>query len=196
MKILSSLPFALRSYLRTSLTLLAALVLATASNTSAGQQLVTTAYPGISITTGNPTGTQLSALAFPLAVTTAGVLEVEFTTSPGHCSNMFIRFELDGNTATPAYTSPAPMSANQSTGFINLGPVTPGVHSVAIRAEGVVGGCNNGTLVGWGGSAQVRTSQALISSQSVPTMGWFSVALLAAALGFAAVTALRRRLSV
>jgi hypothetical protein len=188
---------ALQHRLRRLLTLLTAFVAVVASGAIAAQTLQTSTYPGIAITTGNASGVQLSALSFPITVTTNGVIDVEFTTSPGHCSSMFIRFELDGNSVTPAYTSPTPLSANQSTGFISLGPVTPGTHTVAIRAEGVVGGCNAGTLVGWGGSAQVRTSQAAAATttQVVPTMGFLGFALLSAALALAALL-VRRRQSV
>ncbi|MBL8309257.1 MAG: hypothetical protein JNL19_02435 [Burkholderiales bacterium] len=159
----------------------------------AAQQINTTTYSGISITTGNATGIQLSATSYPIAVTTTGTLDVEFTTSAGHCSSMYVRFELDGNSASPAYTSPAPLAANQSTGFISLGPVTPGSHTVAIRTEGVVGGCNNGTLVGWGGTARVRTSQAAAAPAVIPTLDARGLGALGAVIGLAALLALRRR---
>ena len=172
-----------------------ALMLAVGTVSAQAQQIVTTTYPGISITTGNPTGTQLSAVAYPITVNTTGTLEVEFTTSAGHCSSMFVRFELDGNTATPVYTSPTVLAANQSTGFIPLGPVSPGTHTVSIRAEGTVNGCNAGTLVGWGGTARVRTSQAIAaeSPNVVPTLDTRSIGLLGGLIGIAALIGLRRR---
>ncbi len=172
-----------------------ALMLAVGTVSAQAQQILTTTYPGISITTGNPTGTQLSAVAYPITVNTTGTLDVEFTTSPGHCSSMFIRFELDGNTATPVYTSPAVLAANQSTGFITLGPVSAGTHTVALRAEGTVNGCNAGTLVGWAGTARVRTSQAIAAEAPsvVPTLDTRSIGLLGGLIGIAALFGLRRR---
>lgn len=170
-------------------------ILALGTSPTHAQQVVTTTYPGISITTANPTGTQLSAIAYPITVSTTGTLDVEFVTSAGHCSNMFIRFELDGNSASPAYTSPTVLAPNQSTGFIALGPVSPGSHTVAIRAEGTVNGCNSGTLVGWGGTARVRTSQAaaVAGPSVVPTLDARGLGLLGGLIGIVALLGLGRR---
>ena len=192
-----SLSSSLTAFTRRAAVRMVGLLIAIGTVSAQAQQSVTTTYPGISITTGNTTGVQLSAVAYPITVNTTGALDVEFTTSAGHCSSMFIRFELDGNTTSPIYTSPTVLAANQSTGFIALGPVSPGAHTVSIRAEGTVNGCNFGTLVGWAGTARVRTSQAIAAEvpNVVPTLDMGSLGLLGGLIAIAALFSLRRRWS-
>ncbi|MDP2903564.1 MAG: hypothetical protein Q8N96_10730, partial [Methylovulum sp.] len=48
-----------------------------------------------------------------------------------------------------------PSARPLDTGPINLGPVSPGLHTVALEAEGEEGGCNAGDLNSWGGTVQV-----------------------------------------
>jgi hypothetical protein len=42
--------------------------------------------------------------------------------------------------------------------LVDFGPVAAGEHQLSIQAEGVLGGCNDGDLLRWGGSLRVITS--------------------------------------
>ncbi len=100
-------------------------------------------------------------------VTTSSVLEAQFTNvafcaKPGItcCSPVVYSVSVDGGplislgTITGSGTGP----------LVDLGPVSSGSHTLQLTAQGVVGGCNFGTLVGWGGSLVVTTN-----SQTPPT---------------------------
>ena len=131
----------------------------------------TTLYGPFSLT--STSGTQLSNVIYTINVSTTGPLSVEYTASAGHCSDVRMHFLVDGvERALSGFLTPG-----QSTGFVNVGPVTPGAHVVGLQAEGRVGGCNTGALVGWGGTAQV-TVAALAAASAVPAPGWIATALL------------------
>jgi len=104
---------------------------------------------------------QFCELAYSVPVGTADLLEVQYTVPSEHCSSVRVHCFLDG---ARVYTSPflgwvdGPVLGGLTTGFINLGPVAPGGHLVEIRAEGQVGGCNNGWLGSWGGELRLRTN--------------------------------------
>lgn len=119
----------------------------------AGAQTTTTTYGPFSVT--STSGTQLSNVVYSINVVTDGLLRVEYTAAATHCSDVRMHFEVDGvERAVSAFLVPG-----VSSGFFDVGPVTPGAHVIALRAEGRVGGCNSGQLVGWGGTAQVTTQQ-------------------------------------
>lgn len=83
-----------------------------------------------------------------VTVWTEGALTVDFTASPGHCSPMIAHVFLDG---VAKHVSDE-LAAGASTGRLDLGPVAPGAHVVAVQAEGVLGGCNDGGVSSWSGS--------------------------------------------
>jgi hypothetical protein len=91
-----------------------------------------------------------------ITVWTDGALVVEFTASQGHCSSAIAHILLDGQ---PRFASVA-LAAAEGTGPQDLGPVSPGEHSVAIQVEGVLGGCNTGGVANWGGVVDVTVSAA------------------------------------
>jgi len=136
----------------------------------------TTNYP-IAITCTS--SGQLCTPIFSVTVSTAGVLQAAYTASPGHCSNLRVHFLVDGiDIAQTPFLSPG-----QSSAIFNLGPVTPGSHTVGFQAEGTVSGCNTGTLAAWGGTGQVTVSQA---SAAIPAPGIIAtaIAFLLGALAF------------
>jgi hypothetical protein len=135
--------------------------------------LITVDYGPFGVITGNASGVQLSGNAYFIDVTTSGVLETEYTASPGHCSNLFMHFFVDGNDIAHS----AILHPGESTGFVDLGPVSAGSHSLELRAEGVVSGCNHGTLESWAGTARVTTSTVPEPSSSV-SLGLAAAALL------------------
>ncbi|HKU85603.1 MAG TPA: hypothetical protein VJV77_04620 [Casimicrobiaceae bacterium] len=129
---------------------------------------------------------QLCSPAFSVPVTTSGVLQVSYTASPGHCSDVSVHFLVDGiERGVTAFLAPGITSP-----VFDLGPVTAGTHTLALQAEGTVGGCNTGSVGNWGGSANVTVSGSSIVPASIPGPGMLATAGLLV-LG---VLALRRRL--
>jgi uncharacterized caspase-like protein len=108
-----------------------------------------------------PTGTQISdQLDFSASIYTIDLLQLRFATAAG-CSDVQLHVFLDG---AEIYTSEflGPITGNTSVGWLDLGPVSPGDHTLILRPEGRVtglpGDCNSGTLGGWAGTLQVRTN--------------------------------------
>jgi hypothetical protein len=135
--------------------------------------LITTDYGPFGVNSGNASGVQLSVNAYSIDVLTTGVLEAEYTASPGHCSNLFVHFYVDGNDIAHS----AILHPGESTGFVDLGPVSAGDHLLELRAEGVISGCNHGTLESWAGTAKVTTSTVPEPSTGV-SLGFAAAALL------------------
>ena len=140
--------------IRWSLLMLTVLVTLTTTPSASAQQQVTTTYGPFVLT--STSGTQLSNVVYTVNVNTLGVLQVEYTTLATHCSDVQMHFLVDGvERALSAF-----IPASTSTGFFNVGPVTPGAHTVTLQAEGRVGGCNTGQLTGWGGTTSITVSAA------------------------------------
>lgn len=88
-------------------------------------------------------------------VTTNGLLQVEYIASSQHCSDVQVQVFVDfgPNKVTTPF-----LSANQSSGVLDLGAVSPGHHNLYVKATGRVGGCNTGYLGSWGGTLNVTTN--------------------------------------
>ena len=115
---------------------------------------------------------QLCTPIFTTPVVTGGVLQVSYTASAGHCSNVAAHFLVDGvERAVTPFLVPGQTSAT-----FTLSPVSPGSHTLGVQGEGTVGGCNTGTLGGWGGSVQIATS-AVASAAPIPAPGLLVTAL-------------------
>src|SRR5262249_12732593 len=113
------------------------------------ERLVDTTYP-ISITCTS-TG-QVCAPAFTTNVSSDGIMQITFTASPAHCSDITVDIGVDGS----IFTSD-PLAPGQST-FNAWSPVAPGAHTITVQATGIPGGCNAGTLSTWAGTLVVTTS--------------------------------------
>ena len=106
---------------------------------------------------------QLCEPAFSAMVETQSELKVKYTVSPGHCSSIRVHVFLDGDLQTTSdflgWTGAPPPFDTLAlmTDVIDLGPVSPGMHEVALQGEGQVGGCNSGQLGGWGGTLTTFT---------------------------------------
>ncbi len=129
-------------------------------------------------------GTQLCTPPFNIPVTTDGVLNVSYTAAPTHCGPIFVHFLVDG--VERAATSV--LSPGQTSALFALGPVSAGSHVLGVQGEGVVGGCNVGSMSGWGGTVQITVSGS--SSAAVPAPG---IAITALALMLAAFVWFRYR---
>lgn len=86
--------------------------------------------------------------------TTGQLLQLDFTASPRHCSDISVSFAVDG---VVQYTSPF-LAPGGATGVIDLGPVSSGMHTVAVQATGRTGGCNRGALSAWTGTLDIVAS--------------------------------------
>ncbi len=107
---------------------------------------------------------QLCSPPFSASATTTGPLQLAYTASPGHCSDVRVHFLVDGvERAVSAFLTPG-----QSSGVFDVGPVTPGTHAIALQGEGRLGGCNVGTLANWGGTAQATVGQAVSAAVPAP----------------------------
>ena len=97
---------------------------------------------------------QVSSSVFEMQAQTNGPIEARYVASRGHCSSLKVHFEVDG--APRAMSGVLP--AGGDSGYVYLGRFAPGAHKVALRAEGVAGGCNLGRLQGWSGDAFLRVT--------------------------------------
>jgi len=157
---------------------LALTICAVASGTAGAQ--TTTSYPVTATCSG---GGQLCNNVATVPVTTSGLLQAQFvSSSPVACSSIAIHFLVDGSpAAVTGFVAPG-----ASSGFFNLGPVSPGAHTVGLQAEGEVGGCNVGVLGSWAGTVQI-TVDGVAASQAIPTLSAMGLVLLSALLGILAI---------
>jgi hypothetical protein len=122
---------------------------------------------------------------FTTPVSTGGLLQVSYTASAAHCSNIAVHFLVDGvELAVTPFLTPGQTSAT-----FTLSPVSAGTHTLGVQGEGQVGGCNTGTTASWGGSVQI-TVNAATSAAPIPAPG---IAATALALLLAAYAFFRRR---
>jgi hypothetical protein len=97
---------------------------------------------------------------YAISVYTVSALGMEFrSTDPNACSDIFLHILLDGE---EIYTTDAvgPVSGNDTTYWVDLSfAAYEGEHTLTLSPEGILGGCNTGTLGGWGGTLTVQTDQ-------------------------------------
>ena len=155
---------------------------------AANAVVTTTTYGPFAV---NCTGAvQLCNNTFSQTVTTAGTLQVQYNASAGHCSNVAAHVLVDGvQRAVTGFLTPG-----QASGFLNVGPVSAGTHTVALQGEGTVGGCNAGFLANWGGTMDVMVDTlAATSTAAIPALDPAMLALLSFLLAAAVLVVLRRR---
>jgi hypothetical protein len=97
-------------------------------------------------------------------VTTSSQLKLEFQSAFDGCASFGVGFYVDG---TLVFSSPA-LGLLESTGTFDAGPATPGSHALEVRATGVAGGCDDGTLHSWGGRFTVSTNDDSTSPTPPP----------------------------
>lgn len=129
--------------------------------TATAEPILVTNHYDISLCCGND-GTQRSAvLDFTIPVETVGVLRVEFSAATDllACSDIVLHILWDD---VEIYSTDriGPVSGHYTTGSVDLGPfISRGEHTLTLSPEGVLGGCNSGTLGGWAGKLIVHTSE-------------------------------------
>ena len=94
---------------------------------------------------------------FRQTVTTNSLLVLEFESAWNSCANFSVSFYVDGGLV---YSSPV-LAPFERTGPVDAGPVASGSHQLEVRATGVTGGCDDGTLHSWGGRFLVTTGDAV-----------------------------------
>jgi hypothetical protein len=131
---------------------------------------------------------QLCSPTFDVAITTNGLLQVSYTASPGHCSDVRVHFLVDDvELGATGFLAPG-----ASSGILSLSPVSPGTHILSLQGEGQVGGCNVGSVANWGGTVQITVDQVVAQVVPVPAPapGFLPVAL---TIVLAALLLFRRR---
>jgi len=98
---------------------------------------------------------------------TDGVLKVEFESANGQCSNVIAHLLVDG---VERFVSGA-LPPGEGTGMQDLGPVAVGGHAVGVQAEGVVGGCNAGSLASWGGTLMLTVTGITATDGAIAAPG-------------------------
>src|SRR5262249_37635616 len=84
-----------------------------------------------------------------------------------HCSDMVAHLLVDG---VEQFASGV-LAPGQGTGVHDFGPVAAGVHQVGVQAEGVLGGCNPGSLAIWSGTLSVTVSGVTEADAAVAAPG-------------------------
>jgi hypothetical protein len=84
---------------------------------------------------------------------------IEFTANRDHCADMRLHLYIDGNEWASNVVGPGQADGGY---FI---PVSPGVHNIAIMAEGIPGGCNTGFVSGWGGVLRIETNEDALNGR-------------------------------
>ena len=90
-----------------------------------------------------------------LSVTTStGTFLVTFTAdgNPPSCAPGLAKIYIDGR----QWASPARVDPGQSTAHDAIAAI-PGTHQVEVQMDGVLGGCNTGSMSGWSGNLHVDT---------------------------------------
>ena len=108
---------------------------------------------------------ELCEPTFSVPIDTESILQLKYIV-PNHCSPISLHIYVDdalvrdtGILGWPGATGEF-SSLPLDTGFIDLGPVSPGRHTLSLKAEGHLGGCNTaGYLMAWEGTLVVRTSK-------------------------------------
>jgi hypothetical protein len=127
-------------------------------------QLVTTTFGPFQVDCSS--SGQLCNNVFSQSVGTISNLRVQYVALSTHCSNVAAHILVDGvERAVTAFLTPG-----QASGFFNVGPVTAGSHVVTLQGEGVVSGCNTGTLQNWGGTMDVTTDAVVAAAAPVPAV--------------------------
>jgi len=85
-------------------------------------------------------------------ITRGGPLSVSYVAAGTHCSNVYVDVYLDGVLKqTTGILRPL-----ENSGWLDLGNVNNGAHTIGLMARGVTGGCNVGALSSWGGTLSMK----------------------------------------
>lgn len=142
--------------------IIAVIGLAGMSAAANSQEMVETVIPDFVVNCTNTD--QLCDPAFVVSAVTGSELQVQYSVRNTHCSALRVHVFVDGvwmetSDLLAWHGAPAPFSdLPLDTGILDLGPVSPGSHQIAIVAEGEESGCNNGRPISWGGSVRRFTT--------------------------------------
>jgi hypothetical protein len=158
--------------MRAKLVLIVFVALGLFSGASAAQTLTVP----ISVICASPTG-ELCSPPANIPISTTGTLLASYAAPISHCGPIIVHFLVDGVERGVSGV----LNAGDSSGTFNLGPVSAGSHVLGIQGEGVIGGCNTGIELGFGGTVTIT-----LGAQAVPAPGILmtGIMLLIAAFGF------------
>lgn len=98
-------------------------------------------------------------------VTTDGTLRAEVAADAGNCVAVTVVLSVDGAVGFRS----EPVAPSASTGAVDLGPVSPGTHTLSVEAEVPIGiGCDTR---GWAGTLTITTSGVADSDVAVVAPG-------------------------
>ncbi len=120
----------------------------------AGLASAVTTYTDYPVTVTCSSTGQLCSPAYQQTVTTSSRLDLQFTSASTGCANFSVTFFVDG----AAVFTFGVLTPGATTGMFVAGPVASGPHVLAVQATGTIGGCDTGTLTGWGGRFLVATN--------------------------------------
>lgn len=83
----------------------------------------------------------------------ASSMTLAFVANSGHCSDIRVHLSVDG----AVVFSSAPLGPGVTTGPVEIPLLSAGSHLIGVQAEGVVSGCNTGTLYSWAGTLELAT---------------------------------------
>jgi hypothetical protein len=105
---------------------------------------------------------EFASRRFDIDVETSGLLELRYRAPHEHCASLRVHVFVDGREV--AVTSP--VAPDETTNYLDLGPVHSGDHRVSLQGEGIAGGCNTGRVTAWGGAGTIWTSSGDPSSEA------------------------------
>lgn len=107
---------------------------------------------------------QLASAPYTMQITGPGLVYAAYITGRAHCSE--VRAQLQVDDAAPVISDR--LGPGVSSGYRLLGKIGPGLHTLAVRAEGVKSGCNTGQLREWSGSFEA----VLLPPAPLPDSPW------------------------
>jgi hypothetical protein len=77
--------------------------------------------------------------------------------NPPSCAPGHVTIYIDGRPASDQTLDPGSSLSDFRSNTPGTIKIEPGIHRVEVGVEGIVGGCNTGSMSGWSGSLHVET---------------------------------------
>jgi YD repeat-containing protein len=119
--------------------------------------------PAVAITNHQPVSVNCASsgqicepqATFNIDITAAGIFDLQYVTPDSHCSDVGVRFSIDGVVVGSTPT----LAPGGAQGGIKAAIPTAGTHTVSVQGLGTEGGCNVGTLASWAGNVRVTSEK-------------------------------------
>jgi len=125
---------------------------ATANETKAKAEIITESFP---VERHHASSTEQSSkeLEHVMDFYTTGHARMNFSFGAKACSKIRLFVFVDDEQKEET------LFFDESAGWQNLGPLSPGKHTLRLVPEGRLGGCNTGRLIAWGGTLTLETTK-------------------------------------